>query len=473
MGCSNQATGVNRMQSGAAVCMVALVLIIGSPVANAGLAASSISAAQVGTGLKKFMDRTTKRVDELLGDVIKGNDKAVLQKTDEILSNAPGELVRDSFFVLSAVDNIARRAKGAVTKVKTFAGDVKEGFDIKVANVRALAVSKDRRGDGWSEESSLRLSEPIRNVSGAIVRKKHSAVEIRQIESPAAKSTGHVRLGERKPSVSSASRNSWSFEDRVQAEHNARPHCYGIIDDKTAAECEREQNGGWGALAAESSEDRNDKGNRWADMRPSNTRYDQGSSIAEKTSGNSLGEYERALADNLGSHNVSTDTVEGGYKAVLGDLEAKKLARLEKTRQGRVAAERPNIEVEQAGIRETQQGFDSGSQDSTYDCESGDGGAQRDVELSMQAIKESEAKAKRLGGGIAIAHCARANIGRAAIWLMSQCLEKDQSMDSMQRRQYTETIEDYRKEVKISVDAYSTLVDGSDVCSCWSKYCAD
>ena len=114
--------------------------------------------------------------------------------------------------------------------------------------------------------------------------------------------------------------SSW-FKESVEKERRARPDCYGIVSDSTAAECERAR--------------REDE--KW------------------KSGEESQSEYEKALTDTLGSDQTANST-DGDYTAALSDLEnreaerkAREVAerrRLEEERRAREVAERRTLEEE-------------------------------------------------------------------------------------------------------------------------------
>ena len=159
----------------AASVAMALALFFCTSASYAGLLASGTNAAQTGTGVQKFLERKTEAFKGIMNDFMDGKDSSALHKANEALSGAPGELIMDTSFALSAVDNIARRASNASRRLKNLAGTMRHGLDSTVADVRALAVSKVKGGDGWSESASLRLHEPIRKLKTAFVRKSPSA----------------------------------------------------------------------------------------------------------------------------------------------------------------------------------------------------------------------------------------------------------------------------------------------------------
>ena len=122
--------------------------------------------------------------------------------------------------------------------------------------------------------------------------------------------------------------SSW-FKESVEKEQRARPDCYGIVSDSTAAECERAR--------------REDE--KW------------------KSGEESQSEYEEALTDTLGSDQTANST-DGDYMAALRDLETREAERkareaaerrrLDEERRAREVAERRRIEAERRARRSSQ-----------------------------------------------------------------------------------------------------------------------
>ena len=123
--------------------------------------------------------------------------------------------------------------------------------------------------------------------------------------------------------------SSW-FKESVEEERRARPDCYGMVSDSRAAECDRA-----------SREDE-----KW------------------KSGEESQSEYEKALADTLGSDQPANSTDGGDYMAALKDLEKKEeerkareqaeRRRLEEERRAREVAERRRLEAERRERRSSQ-----------------------------------------------------------------------------------------------------------------------
>jgi len=149
--------------------MMAIMLAVFIPVTHAGWVGAT-GAAQTGSGLKKFLDKKVEAFSEIMSDAIQGDDISVFRKVDETLDRAAGEILTDTSFALSAVNDIARKAPETLRKVRTFAA---KGIDNAA---RALAVSKGRREDDWSEEKAIGFHEkPLKRLKTAFVRKLPSA----------------------------------------------------------------------------------------------------------------------------------------------------------------------------------------------------------------------------------------------------------------------------------------------------------
>ena len=150
-----------------------------------------------------------------------------------------------------------------------------------------------------------------------------------------------------------------SFKERVEEERRARPQCYGIVSDPTAAECERDPWAAEGKVEERvtsgepgARDGQWDKGSEWA------RREDESRKSVEE----SQSEYAEALSATLGSDQPgSTD---GDYMAALRDLEKQEeerkareeaeRRRMEEERRAREVAERRRIEEERRARRSSQ-----------------------------------------------------------------------------------------------------------------------
>ena len=150
------------------------------------------------------------------------------------------------------------------------------------------------------------------------------------------------------------------FKETVEEQRRARPHCYGIVSDSTAAECERDP---WAAegkveerVTSEGPRTRDgqwDKGAEWA------AREDEKWKSAEE----SQPDYDKALSSTLGGDRPANST-DGDYMSALSNLEKKEeerkareeaeRRRLEEERRSREVAERRRIEAERRARRSSQ-----------------------------------------------------------------------------------------------------------------------
>ena len=170
----NDSTKAAAPLEGMMIVLVVLVLMVVTPTtsyAQAGLLAGSAGATQSSTGVKKFLERKTEAFKEIMNDVMAGKDHSAMYKANQALSRAPGELIVDTSFTLSAVEGIAARATQASQKVKNFVRKLSADVDRTFVDVRSLAISPVKAGDGWSEDASLRLAEGIKKMKNVWVRK--------------------------------------------------------------------------------------------------------------------------------------------------------------------------------------------------------------------------------------------------------------------------------------------------------------
>ena len=181
----------------------------------AGSAMNSLS-------LKKNLE---KRHEELFGilddsrDAADKGDKRKLDAAFEKVKKIPGKLMVDHFPILKAGVTVKEGLQNAKRRIKgLFGGSDETGVD----PLAALAVSESERKD-----------------------------------------LGSWRLPATRAKIVSKPAKKFSLKEWGEAEQRARPHCYGVVSDATAAECETDSWGGkWRAskpVRAKASGGRDDR----------------------------------------------------------------------------------------------------------------------------------------------------------------------------------------------------------------------
>ena len=178
--------------------------------------------------------------------------------------------------------------------------------------------------------------------------------------------------------------SSW-FKESVEKERRARPDCYGIVSDSTAADCERDP---WaagrekkGPVATEAPRTRDDQ---WGTGVESATQEGK----SQRSSEESQDGYAKALADTLGSDQTVTST-DSDYMAALRNMETKDAewkAREEAERR-RVEEERRAKEV--AEIRRLEE-----------ERRAGEIAERRRIEAEMRTSRPARRYRSSSGGGV-------------------------------------------------------------------------
>ncbi|MCY4227467.1 MAG: hypothetical protein OXF20_07210, partial [Gammaproteobacteria bacterium] len=147
--------------------VMVIMLTILVPVTHAGLSSSFAGTEQAGGALGNILHKGKEALSKSMNCVVK-DDRDCMKIAEEFLSSAKGEILFGSS-VLANVRDISQGAAKAVSKLNKFAADSKQGFDNAA---RALAISKSRRDDRWSEEQSIDFHEkPLQGIKTALVRK--------------------------------------------------------------------------------------------------------------------------------------------------------------------------------------------------------------------------------------------------------------------------------------------------------------
>ncbi len=441
----------------AIVCMAVLIFAIGSSGVHAGILNSLFSVGQAGVGKKTFLDRTTDAFGEIMKKTIAGEDNDALRLANDTVNNAQGQLLVDSSFTLSAINNLAKRASNAKQKLKSFVGDLKQGA--RIVATRALAVNTVKHDNGWSEQSSLRLSEPIKKVDSALVD------QTSRISSAGGKY--HQTAG-RPDKTDSEIKEDTNQVTQVPSELEQ------AVMDST----------GWGG---------------WDESDPRYFGVDREAALVEAyaarcwdmygiTKGMSMFETMKLRMKNdecpgpEGANKMTSNSLEGGgedYLTVLNDMDEKERLAEEKRRyaeEQKLEQERRYAEeqkLEQERVREEQKRLElaevererqreevAQSQASDFNCKVPD-------QNLLNAIQETQQRGE--GGGAATAYCAAANLHWIVVWQAQRCLS-DSSLSSIELEQTQLQLESARSTGRSNAEGYATLTDGQ-VCKCWTPYC--
>ena len=196
-----------------AVALLAGALLLGATPAGAGWLARGMGVAGVGHAVKETLDENTGIVGKMVSAIIDDDGETVSDLMGEI-KKTPAKLIKRAFPVLEAPQAVAEKLTSAQRKIERFVGGAGE----TLADARAaLAVDRDRQGEGWSDAALLE-GEPLPAPSGSqFVAGDNSRQPGETGAQPAA---------------------AWDFDQWVVSKQAARPHCYGIVDlDTLPADC--------------------------------------------------------------------------------------------------------------------------------------------------------------------------------------------------------------------------------------------
>lgn len=202
--------------------------------------------------LKKNLEKRHEELFGILDDSYDAADKGDIRKADaafERVKKIPGKLLVDQFPILKIGASIPGYYQNAKRRIKRFLGR-----DDEIDHGLALAPVKSE------SERKLLGSKPLPKPRGIRFSRRRLPV------APGG-NTGATAWGVQNATrarVASRPAKSSSFEERVKAEQRARPNCYGIVSDETAAECDRKSKSGkWSASKPVSVEASRGSDDRW------------------------------------------------------------------------------------------------------------------------------------------------------------------------------------------------------------------
>ena len=250
--------------------------------------------------VKGFFRGASEKVTAALA--IDGDERAWYERETKVLDSQPLSAVKPRHFVqpharaTAATPDPWSDRGGASPSGVGGGGQVESYEDEALVQAHAWGCWKVRTDRFSPDYPTWRARMQRRQATGASV----DCREKKDVWGTAATSVAGTRQAESEDSGS-----SW-FKESVEKERRARPDCYGIVSDSTAAECERAR--------------REDE--KW------------------KSGEESQSEYEKALTDTLGSDQTANST-DGDYMAALSDLENR-----EAERKAREVAEKRRLDEE-------------------------------------------------------------------------------------------------------------------------------
>ena len=276
--------------------------------------------------VKSFFGRAGEAVaDAKAALAIDGEERAWYERETKVLDSQPLSAVKPRHFVqpharaTAATPDPWSDRGGAGPSGVGGGGQVESYEDEALVQAHAWGCWKVRTDRFSPDYATWRARMQLRQATGASVDCREKKDEWGTAATPAT-GTGKAE--------SPHGGSSW-FKESVEKEQRARPDCYGIVSDSTAAECERAR--------------REDE--KW------------------KSGEESQSEYEKALTDTLGSDQTANST-DGDYMAALRDLETREAERkareaaerrrLDEERRAREVAERRRIEAERRARRSSQ-----------------------------------------------------------------------------------------------------------------------
>ena len=421
-------------------------------------------AADKGKSLHKNLGEATDTLGELLSAAIEGNAEEVDRFVQEF-KELPFNIVRDAFPVLSGMakavefgEKVRKKTRAAVDRISEITAPAVVGGSYAAltadprhkGTLRRAGITTGSTGSGTVGPTNI-------NNPGAVSTVKHWDIVAYRLS--CLKTTHHI-----------SSDSTEYHEHRAAAER--RLALYGTVvceeDEDSLADAQEQ-------VVVEDSREKDEAVVGAAESEAANSSNASTDPSPKQLVPRQLAaDVQRDLAA-LGFDPGPADGIWGSrsrraYNRFLDESGASNLPRdipdmhtAENIRKRVEASNTSKTQETLAAERAQEPQQNSATRQGSYNCKG-------ENERVTRAIEEATKRGTRERD---LAHCAAVNIGRALIWHVQQCLERDGSLTREERRIARLQIDATRETNRQNLAGHRQLHGGREPCDCWSEICAN